>query len=251
METSHGTVGSFKPLSWLAWNSQRVIEEELIVGTVIVTRLYQVTWLQTTGFIYDRDNLSKVCGLPCPSFISKQVVHFKGHQVHNLNELEFINGEIWANVYMTDCIAKISPKDGSVLGWILLPNLRQELIAAGNNGIDVLNGIAWDSEQKRVFVTGKLWPKLYEVKLLPVKRSFEEGVIEQLCMRKPFREANECVNWLAKAAHGLERLVEVDNHSSQSALLLFAIVSPKPPPPKKKNKRKKPFIRGKKIVMVL
>ncbi|XP_028801517.1 glutaminyl-peptide cyclotransferase isoform X5 [Neltuma alba] len=219
--------------------------------TLIGKRLYQVTWLQTTGFIYDRDNLSKVCGLPCPSFISKQVVHFKGHQVHNLNELEFINGEIWANVYMTDCIAKISPKDGSVLGWILLPNLRQELIAAGNNGIDVLNGIAWDSEQKRVFVTGKLWPKLYEVKLLPVKRSFEEGVIEQLCMRKPFREANECVNWLAKAAHGLERLVEVDNHSSQSALLLFAIVSPKPPPPKKKNKRKKPFIRGKKIVMVL
>ncbi|XP_028801516.1 glutaminyl-peptide cyclotransferase isoform X4 [Neltuma alba] len=218
METSHGTVGSFKPLSWLAWNSQRVIEEELIVGTVIVTRLYQVTWLQTTGFIYDRDNLSKLqqfihemkdgWGLATDGkvlygsdgsstlyhidphtfkVISKQVVHFKGHQVHNLNELEFINGEIWANVYMTDCIAKISPKDGSVLGWILLPNLRQELIAAGNNGIDVLNGIAWDSEQKRVFVTGKLWPKLYEVKLLPVKRSFEEGVIEQLCMRKPFR----------------------------------------------------------------
>ncbi|XP_028801515.1 glutaminyl-peptide cyclotransferase isoform X3 [Neltuma alba] len=250
--------------------------------TLIGKRLYQVTWLQTTGFIYDRDNLSKLqqfihemkdgWGLATDGkvlygsdgsstlyhidphtfkVISKQVVHFKGHQVHNLNELEFINGEIWANVYMTDCIAKISPKDGSVLGWILLPNLRQELIAAGNNGIDVLNGIAWDSEQKRVFVTGKLWPKLYEVKLLPVKRSFEEGVIEQLCMRKPFREANECVNWLAKAAHGLERLVEVDNHSSQSALLLFAIVSPKPPPPKKKNKRKKPFIRGKKIVMVL
>ncbi|KAK4279335.1 hypothetical protein QN277_011132 [Acacia crassicarpa] len=186
--------------------------------TLIGERLFQVTWLQKTGFIYDRDNLSKLqqfthemkdgWGLATdgkvlygsdgsstlyhidPStfkVISKQVVHFKGHQVHNLNELELINGEIWANVYMTDCIAKISPKDGRVLGWVVLPNLRQELIAAGNNGIDVLNGIAWDSEQKRVFVTGKLWPKLYEIKLLPIKKSFEEGVIEQLCLRNPFR----------------------------------------------------------------
>ncbi|XP_054820441.1 glutaminyl-peptide cyclotransferase-like isoform X2 [Prosopis cineraria] len=185
--------------------------------TLIGERLFQVTWLQKTGFIYDRNNLSKQSthemkdgwGLATDGkvlygsdgsstlyhidphtfkVISKQVVHFKGHQVHNLNELEFINGEIWANVYMTDCIAKISPKDGGVLGWILLPNLRQELIAAGGiNGIDVLNGIAWDSEQKRVFVIGKLWPKLYEIRLFPIKKSFKEGVIEQLCLRKPFR----------------------------------------------------------------
>ncbi|XP_054821695.1 glutaminyl-peptide cyclotransferase-like [Prosopis cineraria] len=147
--------------------------------------------LATDGkVLYGSDGSSTLYHIDPHTFkvISKQVVHFKGHQVHNLNELEFINGEIWANVYMTDCIAKISPKDGGVLGWILLPNLRQELIAAGGiNGIDVLNGIAWDSEQKRVFVTGKLWPKLYEIRLFPIKKSFKEGVIEQLCLRKPFR----------------------------------------------------------------
>jgi glutamine cyclotransferase len=83
--------------------------------------------------------------------VSKQVVFYKGHQVHNLNELEYINGEVWANVFTTDCIAKISPNDGVVVGWILLPNLREELIKAGYTGIDVLNGIAWDAEQERIF----------------------------------------------------------------------------------------------------
>ncbi|CAL0333280.1 unnamed protein product [Lupinus luteus] len=114
--------------------------------------------------------------------VSKQVVYYKGQQVYNLNELEYINGEIWANVYQTDCIARISPKDG-FLGWILLQNLRKELLKAGNRGIDVLNGIAWDGEQKRIFVTGKLWPKLYEVKVFPIKEPIEERVIEQLCLR--------------------------------------------------------------------
>ncbi|KAL9392221.1 hypothetical protein Peur_016141 [Populus x canadensis] len=102
--------------------------------------------------------------------IGKQTVRYNGHEVHNLNELEFVNDEVWANVWQTDCIARISQKDGSVLGWILLPNLRfcfsfaflmysllvsgKGLIAAGHHGIDVLNGIAWDGNDNRLF--GKL-----------------------------------------------------------------------------------------------
>ncbi|XP_061337799.1 glutaminyl-peptide cyclotransferase [Gastrolobium bilobum] len=187
--------------------------------TLLNNRLLQVTWLQKTGFIYDQKNLSKLgtfnhemndgWGLATDGkvlfgsdgsstlyqldpqtfkAVSKQVVYYKGHQVHNLNELEYINGEVWANVYLTDCIVRISPNDGGVLGWILLQNLRKELIEAGNNAIDVLNGIAWDSERERerIFVTGKLWPKLYEIKVSPIKKPIEEGVVEQLCLRRPF-----------------------------------------------------------------
>ncbi|KAL0007406.1 hypothetical protein SO802_008908 [Lithocarpus litseifolius] len=77
--------------------------------------------------------------------IGKHIVTCNGHEVHSLNELEYMNGEVWANVWQTDCIARISPKDGTLLGWILLQNLRENLVQARNNGIDVLNGIAWDS----------------------------------------------------------------------------------------------------------
>lgn len=185
--------------------------------TLLNNRLIQVTWQQTVGFIYDAKNLSKLgtfnhdmkdgWGLATDGkvlfgsdgsstlyqidpqtfkAVSKQVVFYKGHQVHNLNELEYINGEVWANVFMTDCIAKISPNDGVVVGWILLPNLRKELIDAGYTAIDVLNGIAWDAEQERIFVTGKLWPKLYEIKVSPMKSTIKEGMVEQLCLRGPF-----------------------------------------------------------------
>ena len=93
--------------------------------------------------------------------IGKHIVTYNGHEVHNLDELEYINGEVWANVWQIDCIARISPKDGTLLGWILLQNLRENLVQSRNNGIDVLNGIAWDSAKKRILVTGKHWPKLY------------------------------------------------------------------------------------------
>ncbi|XP_020221765.1 glutaminyl-peptide cyclotransferase isoform X5 [Cajanus cajan] len=127
--------------------------------------------------------------------ISNQVVYYKGHQVYNLNELEYINGEIWANVLPTDCIVRISPNDGSVLGWILLQNLREELMEAGMiSDNNVLNGIAWDGEQKRIFVTGKLWPKLYEIKVSPIKKPIEEGIIEQLCLHGLTQPKEKVVN---------------------------------------------------------
>ncbi|XP_010261330.1 PREDICTED: glutaminyl-peptide cyclotransferase isoform X2 [Nelumbo nucifera] len=183
--------------------------------TLLGERLFQVTWLKKTGFIYDRYNLSKrgtfthqmqdgwglttdgkilfgsdgsstLYQLDPKTFkvIGKGDVKYKGHDVYNINELEFINGEVWANIWQTDCIARISHKDGTVLGWILLNELRENLIAAGNIQIDVLNGIAWDRENNRLF--GKLWPKLYEIKLHPSSGP-SQGTIEQLCLRKPFR----------------------------------------------------------------
>ncbi|XP_057473622.1 glutaminyl-peptide cyclotransferase-like isoform X1 [Actinidia eriantha] len=183
--------------------------------TLLGERLFQVTWLENIGFIYDRNNLSKFekfthqmqdgWGLATDGkilfgsdgtstlyqidpqtlkVIQKHTVKYNDHEVHRLNELEYVNGEILANVWETDCIARISHEDGRVLGWILLPNLRQGLVAAGNSKIDVLNGIAWDSERNRLFVTGKLWPKLYEIELQPMREPIH-GIIEQMCIQRP------------------------------------------------------------------
>ncbi|XP_047969178.1 glutaminyl-peptide cyclotransferase-like isoform X2 [Salvia hispanica] len=179
--------------------------------TLLGDRLFQVNWLTKTGFIYDRNNLSKVkifnnqmkdgWGLATDGqvlfgsdgtstlyqidpqtmkVVRNHTVKFKGDEVYNLNELEFVAGEVWANVWETDCIARISGKDGLVLGWIYLPKLRKGLVASGNS-IDVLNGIAWDQAQNRIFITGKLWPKLYEIKLQRLKKPFK-GDIKKLCM---------------------------------------------------------------------
>lgn len=86
-------------------------------------------------------------------------------EVSQLNELEYIQGEIYANVWDTDRIVKISPKTGQVLGWIDLQNLLPA--EDREQGVDVLNGIAYDKEQNRLFVTWKLWPKLFEIELVP------------------------------------------------------------------------------------
>ncbi|XP_043715155.1 glutaminyl-peptide cyclotransferase [Telopea speciosissima] len=188
--------------------------------TLLGERLFQVVWLKKTGFIYDRYNINKLgkfthqmqdgWGLATDGkilfgsdgtstlyqldpqtfkVIGKAAVRYNGHEVYNLNELEYVNGEVWANVWQTDCIARISYKDGTVLGWILLHSLRGALMGAGDAAIDVLNGIAWDGEKNRIFVTGKLWPKLYEIKLHPV-RVLADDAVEQLCLRQPFHFAH-------------------------------------------------------------
>ncbi|HWF10758.1 MAG TPA: glutaminyl-peptide cyclotransferase, partial [Bryobacteraceae bacterium] len=78
-------------------------------------------------------------------------------------ELEYVHGEIYANVWQTDKIARIAPSDGHVSGWIDLSGLLtpEEALSA-----DVLNGIAWDAVKDRLFVTGKLWPRLFEIQLV-------------------------------------------------------------------------------------
>jgi glutaminyl-peptide cyclotransferase len=87
----------------------------------------------------------------------------EGRPVENLNELEWVKGEIYANIWQTDRIARIDPKTGHVVGWIDLTGI---LSPAERQGVDVLNGIAYDAEHDRLFVTGKQWPKLFEIKLV-------------------------------------------------------------------------------------
>lgn len=86
-----------------------------------------------------------------------------GVPVPKLNELEWVKGEIWANVWMSDQIARIDPKTGNVLGWIDLTGLKTATDTNGQE--DVLNGIAYDEKTDRIFVTGKRWSYLYEIKL--------------------------------------------------------------------------------------
>jgi len=87
-----------------------------------------------------------------------------GIPVRDLNELEWVNGEIYANVWQTDFVARISPTSGRVLGWIDLSGLLSP--AEERSRVDVLNGIAYDSARNRLFVTGKLWPKLFEIQVV-------------------------------------------------------------------------------------
>ncbi|KAG9455317.1 hypothetical protein H6P81_008221 [Aristolochia fimbriata] len=182
--------------------------------TLLSERLFQVLWKTHTGFVYARSNLSNLgkfthemkdgWGLATDGkviygsdgtstlytlnpktmkVLGKSTVTSNGYQVSLLNELEYINGEVWANVWMSDCIARISPSDGTVRGWVLLQNLRQTLLSSVPTEVDCLNGIAWDDEKKRLFVTGKLWPKLYEIELRPVK-TLLQGSVEDLCLSR-------------------------------------------------------------------
>lgn len=90
-------------------------------------------------------------------------VQSKGAPVSRLNELEYIEGEIWANVWRSDKIARIDPVTGEVTGWIDLSGLLSETSLMYR--VDVLNGIAYDKMEQRIFVTGKLWPKLFQIEL--------------------------------------------------------------------------------------
>ena len=163
-------------------------------------RLVQLTWTSQVGFVYDRDTfkllgtfrythegwglayngseLALSDGTPTLRFLdpttltlTRQVqVLDGGNPVAKLNELEWVNGEVFANIWQTDWVVRIDPQTGVVTGRIDLSGLiteaeRAEAQAAGR-GIDVLNGIAYDAEGDRLFVTGKLWPKLFEIKLV-------------------------------------------------------------------------------------
>ena len=157
-------------------------------------RLIQLTWQENTGLVYDRASFEPVSefsyptegwglthdgtqlimsdGTPILRFLdpdSYQVVRevavtFDGQPVQRLNELEYVNGQVWANIWQTDIVARIDPATGAVVGWIDLTDL---LPAEDREGVDVLNGIAYDPVGKRLFVTGKLWPKLFEVEITP------------------------------------------------------------------------------------
>jgi glutaminyl-peptide cyclotransferase len=88
-----------------------------------------------------------------------------GQPIDQINELEWVEGEIYANIWQTDRIARIDPKTGNVVGWIDLSGLLSVKDRLSGSP-DVLNGIAYDAANKRLFVTGKLWPRLFEIKLV-------------------------------------------------------------------------------------
>ncbi|SDX26905.1 glutaminyl-peptide cyclotransferase [Lysobacter enzymogenes] len=97
---------------------------------------------------------------------SRIQVRDQGRAIDQLNELEWVKGEIYANVWQSDRIARIDPKTGQVRGWIDLSGLLRQH-GSGGRGADVLNGIAYDAQGDRLFVTGKLWPDLFQIELVP------------------------------------------------------------------------------------
>jgi glutaminyl-peptide cyclotransferase len=155
-------------------------------------RLIQLTWVSKKGFVYDQKTFQQLATFSYPTqgwgithndqdlimsdgtstlyFLNPDTyketrrIQVKDHElpIDRLNELEFVNGEIWANVWMSDRIARIDPKTGVVTGWIDLTGIIDP--AATPTQDAVLNGIAYDSELDRLLVTGKLWPKLFEIK---------------------------------------------------------------------------------------
>lgn len=86
-----------------------------------------------------------------------------GTPVTQVNELEWIKGELWANIWQSDQLARIDPATGNVVGWVDLAGILPSLDRTGSE--DVLNGIAYDADKDRIFVTGKYWPKVYEIKV--------------------------------------------------------------------------------------
>ncbi|MES2682791.1 MAG: glutaminyl-peptide cyclotransferase [Pseudomonadota bacterium] len=106
-----------------------------------------------------------------PSVLRKISVQDGGTAIDRLNELEWINGAVFANVWMSDRIARIDPVSGAVTGWLDLAPLKRKAGITPQREAEgaVLNGIAWRADKKHLLVTGKYWPKLYELKLLPVR----------------------------------------------------------------------------------
>ena len=166
--------------------------------TIYGNRVIQLTWRAKVGFVYDRQTFQLLDTFNYPSegwgithdgkslimsdgtstlyFLDPQTfrevgrleVHTRDGPVSRLNELEYVQGEIYANVWKTDRIARISPQTGEVVGWIDLEGLLKP--EDRNSRIDVLNGIAYDVKNDRLFVTGKLWPKLFEIELVVPKK---------------------------------------------------------------------------------
>ncbi len=174
-----------------------VVQEKKLAGyfgegiVIFGGKLYEMTYTSKICFVYDAQTFKSLT-----SFIydtegwglttdgkrliqsdGTSIIHFRdanfvetgrievkdhGRPVQEVNELEWVEGEIYANVWKTEKLVRISPKDGHVLGWINLTGLKEK---AESPNIDVLNGIAYDSVGKRLFVTGKNWSKLFEIKL--------------------------------------------------------------------------------------
>ena len=160
--------------------------------TVFGDSVIQLTWQSHKGFVYDKDSFDLLQEFSYPTegwgittdgnrlimsdgtanlyFLDPETfekigqveVHDNG-TVTNLNELEYINGKVYANIWLTDKIAIIDPNTGQVTGWIDLTGIYTQ---ENSNPDSVLNGIAYDAEGERLFVTGKFWSQLFQIKLI-------------------------------------------------------------------------------------
>jgi len=163
--------------------------------TLMGDSLYQLTWRARQAFVFDREtfeyqktfryrgegwglthdgtHLIMSDGTSTLRFLDPQTfkevrrvsVRNGRRRIDQLNELEYVDGEIYANIWKSDVIARISPADGRILGWIDLTPLWPARQRPDPEA--VLNGIAWDAENNRLFVTGKHWPRLYEIRVVP------------------------------------------------------------------------------------
>ena len=168
-----------------------------VEGSVVLKdNLYILTWDSKVAFVYDADSLEYKSTWSYPregwgittdgkqliasdgsatlffmdgNFALKRrlIVRYEDRPVRWLNELEYIDGKIWANVYTTDEIVIIDPKDGRVEGVIDCSGLLPKSLYTKDT--DVLNGIAYDPEDGRIYLTGKNWPKMYEIRLVEKK----------------------------------------------------------------------------------
>ena len=177
---------------------KRVLTNDAYFGEGIVNwkdRLVEITWQTNIGFVYDlasfqpqrefhyqgegwgltqdgkriimSDGITPRLRFWDPETLAETgsvTVTADGEPVLNLNELEWVKGEVYANVWQTDRIARLNPANGKVIGWIELAGLLSPADRTGDT--DVLNGIAYDAKTDRLFVTGKNWPKLFEIRLV-------------------------------------------------------------------------------------
>jgi glutamine cyclotransferase len=157
--------------------------------------VFQLTWQSHVGFVYNladfkllrqfsypgegwgltshgneifmSDGSADIRVLDAATFKEKRrfTIRDGATPIDQLNELEYVEGELFANIWQTDRIARISPVSGKVVGWIDLTGLLSSVFRRREDA--VLNGIAYDAAHKRLFVTGKLWPKIFEIQLAP------------------------------------------------------------------------------------
>ncbi len=163
--------------------------------TIIGDLVYLVTWRENIGFVYSVDDLTEIRsfsysgegwglthdgnhlilsnGSSTLSFLDPETfqvvrtvdVTYDDEHVSNLNELEYADGVVYANIWHLDQIVMIEPANGAVIGWIDLDGIQDHLDST--EGIDVLNGIAYNYNTGRLLVTGKLWPNVFEIELVP------------------------------------------------------------------------------------
>jgi glutamine cyclotransferase len=196
------STGEQSTLRRVELNSGKVLQSQALSPeyfgegiTVWKDQIIQLTWQSHLGFVYDKTTFKLLKqfnyptegwglthdgtylimsdGTPIIHFLEpntlQEVKTIEVHDAHgplvNVNELEYVCGEIFANIWLTDRIARISPATGQVIGWIDLSGLLNPQNRVSEDG--VLNGIAYDTVHDRLFVTGKLWPQLFEIKLIP------------------------------------------------------------------------------------